>query len=52
LIADRIASEDELAAFEAEVEGQIDEALEFALSSPWPTADDLRFDVFEKEIAA
>lgn len=52
LIADRIASEDELAAFEADVESQIDEALEFALSSPWPTADDLRFDVFEKEIAA
>jgi pyruvate dehydrogenase E1 component alpha subunit len=52
LIADRIASEDELAAFEADVEGQIDEALEFALASPWPTPDDLRFDVFEKEIAA
>lgn len=52
LIADRIASEDDLAAFEAEVEGQIDEALEFALASPWPTPDDLRFDVFEKEIAA
>ncbi|WP_295495307.1 thiamine pyrophosphate-dependent dehydrogenase E1 component subunit alpha [Sphingorhabdus sp. EL138] len=52
LIADRIASEDELAAFESDVEGQISEALEFALSSPWPTADELRFDVFEKEIAA
>jgi len=52
LIADRIASEDELATFEADVEGQIDEALEFALASPWPTPDDLRFDVFEKEIAA
>jgi len=52
LIADRFASEDELAAFEADVEGQIDEALEFALASPWPTPDDLRFDVFEKEIAA
>lgn len=52
LIADRIASEEELAAFEADIEGQIDEALEFALASPWPEPDDLRFDVFEREIAA
>lgn len=52
LIESRIASEDELAAVEAEIEARIDEALEFALASPWPDPDDLRFDVFEKEIAA
>lgn len=52
LIADRIASEDELAAIEAEIESQIDDALEFALASPWPEPDALRFDVFEQEIAA
>lgn len=52
IIADRIASEEELTSFEADIEAQIDEALEFALASPWPEPDDLRFDVFEKEIAA
>ncbi len=52
LIAGRIASEDELAAIEADIEAQIDDAVQFALESPWPDPDDLRFDVFEKEIAA
>ncbi len=52
LIADRIATEEELAALEAGIEREIDDAIEFALASPWPEPDDLRFDVFEKEIAA
>lgn len=52
LIADRIATEAELAAMEADIEAQIDDALEFALASPWPDPDSLRFDVFEQEIAA
>lgn len=52
LIADRIATEEELAAFEAQIEADIDDAIEFALASPWPEPDDLRHDVFEKEIAA
>lgn len=52
LIADRIASEDELAAMEAAIEADIDDALKFALESPWPEPDDLRFDVFEKELEA
>ena len=52
LIADRIATEAELAAHEADIEAQIDDALQFALASPWPDPDSLRFDVFEKEIAA
>jgi pyruvate dehydrogenase E1 component alpha subunit len=52
LIADRIATEEELAALEADIEAQIDDALAFALASPWPEPDALRFDVFEQEIAA
>lgn len=52
LIADRLATEEELATFEADIEAQIDDAVEFALASPWPEPDDLRFDVFETEIAA
>lgn len=52
LIADRIASEDELAAIEAGIEAEIDDAIKFALESPWPEPDALRSDVFEKEIAA
>jgi TPP-dependent pyruvate/acetoin dehydrogenase alpha subunit len=52
LIADRIATEEELAAMEADIEAQIDDALAFALASPWPEPEALRFDVFEQEIAA
>jgi pyruvate dehydrogenase E1 component alpha subunit len=52
LKADRIATEEELAAMEADIEAQIDDALEFALASPWPEPDSLRFDVFEKEMSA
>ena len=52
LIADRMATEEELAATEADIEAQIDDAVEHALASPWPVPDDLRFDVFETEIAA
>lgn len=52
LIADRVATEEELARIEAGIEEQIDDAVKFALESDWPTPDDLRFDVFEKEIAA
>lgn len=52
LIASRIATEDELASVEAQIEADIDDAIAFALASPWPDADSLRFDVYEKEIAA
>ena len=52
LIADRIATEEELASHEADVEAEIEAAVEFALASPWPDPDSLRFDVFEKELAA
>jgi len=52
LIADGVATEAKLAAIEAGIEAQIDEAVEFALASPWPDPKELRFDVFAKEIAA
>lgn len=51
IIADGIASETELVAIEEAIEAEIDEAVEFAVSSPWPVPDDLRFDVFAEEIA-
>jgi acetoin:2,6-dichlorophenolindophenol oxidoreductase subunit alpha len=52
LIADGVATEAHLAALEADIEKQIDEAIEFALASPWPEPDALRRDVFAEEIAA
>lgn len=52
LIADRLATEEELASIEADIEAKIDDALEFALASPWPEPDELRFDVFEQEVVA
>lgn len=52
LIADGMATEAELAAYEADVEEQITEALEFALASPWPEPEALLQDVFEEEIVA
>lgn len=52
LITDGIASEDQLAEIEAKIEADIDDAIAFALESPWPEPVDLRFDVFETEISA
>lgn len=52
LIADGIATEEQLAAIEAEIEAAIDKAVEFALASPFPDTDELRRDVFAEEIAA
>ena len=46
LIADKIATEDVLASMEAELEKQIDEAVEFALASPFPTIDELAKDIY------
>jgi len=46
LIAESIASEDELAAIEAEIESRIDRAVEFALASPFPELDELTKDVY------
>jgi acetoin:2,6-dichlorophenolindophenol oxidoreductase subunit alpha len=52
LIADGIASEEHLAKIEANHEAAIDDAVEFALASPFPEVDELRRDVFAKEMAA
>ncbi len=52
LIADGIAKEAELAAIEAEIKAGIDEAAEFALSSPFPDLSELRKDVYKQEVVA
>ena len=52
LIANAHASEAQLAALETGIERKIDEAVQFALSSPNPEAVELRRDVFAYEIPA
>ena len=52
LLADGMATAEQLDAIDAGIEADIDEAIKFALESAWPEPDALRFDVFEKEIAA
>ena len=46
LIAENVASEAELAAIEAQIERDIDEAVEFALASPFPDLSELTRDVY------
>ncbi|MDB5583892.1 MAG: hypothetical protein JWR80_9068 [Bradyrhizobium sp.] len=52
ILAGAIATEVELLAIEADIEARIDDAVEFALASPWPVPGDLRRDVYAEEIAA
>lgn len=52
LITNGHASEQELAAMEAEIEKGIDEALDFALSSPYPDIEELYRDVYHDEVPA
>nr|WP_042445294.1 thiamine pyrophosphate-dependent dehydrogenase E1 component subunit alpha [Azospirillum sp. B510] len=52
LIADGVASEAELAAIETEIDRKIDEAVEFALSSPFPGVEELRRDIFADGVVA
>src|SRR5512139_1052573 len=52
LIAEGLATEDRLAAMEAEIERQIDEAVEFALASPFPDLGELTRDVYAEGVAA
>jgi pyruvate dehydrogenase E1 component alpha subunit len=52
LIADGHASEDELAALERRIEGELDEAVEFAKSSPFPDLSEVGRDVFAQEVLA
>ncbi len=51
LIAARIATEDRLATMEADIEVEIDTAVEFALSSAFPGIEELGRDVFAKALA-
>ena len=46
LIADAVASEADLAGIEADVESALDEAVKFALESPFPDLTELSTDVF------
>jgi pyruvate dehydrogenase E1 component alpha subunit len=52
LVAAGHATEDELAKLEALIDAEIDEAVEFTLSSPYPDVAELRRDVFKAEIPA
>lgn len=52
LIADGIADEAALAALEAGIKAEIDEAVEFAMNSPFPEIDELRRDVYAQELVA
>ena len=45
-------AEAELVAIETAIEAEIDEAVEFALASPFPEAGELRIDVVKQELAA
>ncbi len=51
IIAQGIATEAQIAEIEASIEADLDEAVEFALASPFPDVAELRRDVFEQEIA-
>lgn len=52
LIATGNASEDQLATLEAAIERDIDEALEFTLSSPYPDVAELSRDIYKDEVSA
>ena len=51
LISEGIASEDDVAAIEADIDRQIDEALAAALAADFPDVAELKRDVFAEEIA-
>jgi pyruvate dehydrogenase E1 component alpha subunit len=52
LIDEGIATEEQLAAIDAELEKKIDAAIDHAVNSPYPSTDELRRDVFAEEILA
>ncbi|UXJ50198.1 thiamine pyrophosphate-dependent dehydrogenase E1 component subunit alpha [Pseudomonas citronellolis] len=51
LIATGNATEEQLAALEADIESEIDEALEFTLNSPYPDVAELKRDIFKDEVS-
>jgi len=52
LIAAGIVGEDELVSLEAEIEGLLDDAVEFALASDFPGLEELGKDVFAEDVPA
>ena len=50
LIERGIATEEQLAAIEADIEVSIDEAVEFAMASPLPGVEELKRDIFAEEL--
>ncbi|MOA57876.1 hypothetical protein D3C78_1821530 [compost metagenome] len=52
LIATGNATEDQLAILETAIERDIDEALEFTLSSPYPDVAELNRDIYKDEVFA
>ena len=50
LVADGYAAEEDLAALEKDVAAAIDQAVEFALASPFPDADENRRDIYRDEV--
>jgi len=50
LIAEGCATEAELDRMEQEIAAEIEEAMRFALSSPYPEVEELRRDVYEQEV--
>ena len=52
LISGGHATEAELAAIDAELAREIDDAFEFAMQSPWPEPAELRRDVYATEVSA
>jgi acetoin:2,6-dichlorophenolindophenol oxidoreductase subunit alpha len=51
LLAEGHATEAELAAIEAQIDNDIEEAVKFALASPFPDVAELRRDVYAEELA-
>ncbi len=51
LIAEGFATEAELSAVEAQIEADLDDAVEFALGSPYPELVEMKRDVYATEIA-
>ena len=52
LLADSIASEASLKIIEVAIEAALDEAVEFAVSSPFPPVGELTLDIYQHEVAA
>ena len=51
-LLDRQISEDQLQSIEAKIDAELDEAVTFALESPYPDAEEIRLDVLSNRIAA